>query len=133
MMSIAMYIPGEDIESRTLRKTLCQNCNLMIVLLFRTISDSVRSRLETLQQIVDAGNFYFILSPQYARLFKFTRESGLMTRQQKELYESAEVEHPGVNLYWLPGLWFCHDLREAQKNGQISFNDGARLITAVII
>jgi bestrophin-3 len=58
MMSVAMYIPGEDIESRTLRKTLCQNCNLMIVLLFRTISDSVRSRLKTLQQIVDAGNLY---------------------------------------------------------------------------
>ena len=61
MMSIAMYIPGEDIESRTLRKTLCQNCNLMIVLLFQTISDTVRARLKTLQNIVDAGTVHIFL------------------------------------------------------------------------
>jgi len=50
-----MYIPGEDIKSRLLRKTLCQNCNLMIVLLFQTISESVRTKLKTLQDVVDAG------------------------------------------------------------------------------
>lgn len=63
----------------------------------------------------------------------FVHLIGFMTRKEKELYESAEDDYPGVNLYWLPGVWFCHNLREAQKKGKISFNDGARLITAVII
>ena len=58
-------------------------------------------------------------------------KSGFMTRHQKEVYESAQVDYPGVNLYWLPGLWFCHELREAQKKGKISSHDGTRLITAV--
>ena len=55
MMAIVMYIPGDDNESRLLRKTLCQNCNLMIVLLLRSISDSVRSKWETLEDLVKAG------------------------------------------------------------------------------
>ena len=50
-----MYIPGVDEESRLLRKTLCQNCNLMAVLVFRSIADSVRNRLKTLQDVVNAG------------------------------------------------------------------------------
>jgi len=56
-----------------------------------------------------------------------------MTRKEKELYESAESEYPGVNLYWLPGVWFSHNMREAQKHGKIAFNDGARLIMSVSI
>ncbi len=55
MLAIAMYIPGSDTESRLLRKTLCQNCNLMAVLVFRSISDSVRSRLKSLEDVVNAG------------------------------------------------------------------------------
>ena len=55
MMAIVMYIPGDDNESRLLRKTLCQNCNMMIVLLLRSISDSVRSKWETLEDLVKAG------------------------------------------------------------------------------
>lgn len=55
MLAIAMYIPGSDAESRLLRKTLLQNCNLMAVLVFRTISESVRRRLKTLEDVVTAG------------------------------------------------------------------------------
>ncbi len=57
MFAIAMYIPGSDKESRLLRKTLCKNCNLMAVLVFRSIADSVRSRLKTLDDVVKAGTF----------------------------------------------------------------------------
>ena len=32
-----------------------------------------------------------------------------MTKKEKELYESAENEYPGVNLYWLPSVWFAHN------------------------
>lgn len=55
MLTIAMYIPGSDAESRLLRKTLMQNCNLMAVLVFRSISESVRYRLKTLEDVVTAG------------------------------------------------------------------------------
>lgn len=55
MLAIAMYIPGSDPESRLLRKTLMQNCNLMAVLVFRSISESVRYRLKTLEDVVTAG------------------------------------------------------------------------------
>ena len=50
-----MYIPGCDKESKILRKTLVQNCNLMAVLVFRSISESVERRLKTLDDVVSAG------------------------------------------------------------------------------
>lgn len=50
-----MYIPGYDAESRLLRKTLVRQCNLMAVLVLRTLSDSVRDRLKTTDDIVKAG------------------------------------------------------------------------------
>jgi hypothetical protein len=50
-----MYIPGDDKESKILRKTLVQNCNLMAVLVFRSISESVNRRLKTLEDVVSAG------------------------------------------------------------------------------
>ena len=50
-----MYIPGCDRESKILRKTLVQNCNLMAVLVFRSISESVERRLKTLDDVVSAG------------------------------------------------------------------------------
>lgn len=52
-----MYIPGHDAESRLLRKTLVRQCNLMAVLVLRTLSDSVRDRLKTTDDIVSAGMF----------------------------------------------------------------------------
>lgn len=55
LLTIAMYIPGCDNESKLLRKTLMQNCNLMAVLVFRSISESVRSRLKSLEDVVNAG------------------------------------------------------------------------------
>ena len=54
-----------------------------------------------------------------------------MTMTEKDLYESAQAEYPGMDLHWLPGIWFAHNMRDAQKQGKISFNDGARLIMAV--
>ena len=56
-----MYVLGDDDESRLLRKTLCQNCNLMIALYFRSVSESVRSNWKTLEDFVRAGNAHFIL------------------------------------------------------------------------
>ena len=37
-----------------------------------------------------------------------------MTKREKELYEIAETEFPGVALYWLPGNWLISVI-EAMK------------------
>lgn len=107
MLTIAMYIPGSDVESRLLRKALMQNCNLMAVLVFRSISESVRSHLTTLEDVVSAG---------------------FMTKAEMETFKGVDSD---VNLYWLPGLWFCHRLRDAQFRGKIIDPHGAQLIMKV--
>lgn len=57
LLPVVMYIPGTDSESRLLRRSLLRQCNLMAVLLLRSLSDSVRNRLKTLEDIVDAGKW----------------------------------------------------------------------------
>lgn len=52
-----------------------------------------------------------------------------MTEKEKEMFESVKAD---VNLYWLPGLWFAHHLRNAQKHGRITDSHGAKLIMSVI-
>ena len=51
-----------------------------------------------------------------------------MTRAEMESYQSIEAD---INLYWLPGLWFAHHLREAQLQGRITDAHGAKLIMEV--
>ncbi len=51
-----------------------------------------------------------------------------MTKEEKEIFESVKAD---IAIWWLPALWFSHYLREAQKQGKIAYNDGARLIMAV--
>ncbi len=47
-----------------------------------------------------------------------------------ESYQSIEAD---INLYWLPGLWFAHHLREAQLQGRITDAHGAKLIMEVFL
>ena len=54
-MSVCLYIPGADAESRLLRKTMLRYCHLMLVLILRSISDSVKSRFSTLEDLVVSG------------------------------------------------------------------------------
>ncbi|EFX64654.1 hypothetical protein DAPPUDRAFT_66073 [Daphnia pulex] len=104
MLAISMYIPGSDKESKMLRKTLVQNCELMAVLVFRSISESVEYRLRTLEDVVRAG---------------------FMTRAEMECFKAVKAD---VNLFWLPGLWFTQRLREAQLQGRILDSFGVQLI-----
>jgi len=55
-LAIATYIPGSDDQSRIFRETLVRQSNLIAVLMFRSISDSVRRRLPNIEDVVDAGN-----------------------------------------------------------------------------
>lgn len=51
-----------------------------------------------------------------------------MTQAELETFKAVESD---VNLYWLPGLWFSHRLREAQVQGRIIDPYGAQLIMKV--
>lgn len=51
-----------------------------------------------------------------------------MTQAEMESYKAVESD---INLYWLPGLWFSHRLREAQAKGRITDPYGAQLIMKV--
>ncbi len=128
MLTIAMYIPGCDKESKLLRKTLMQNCNLMAVLVFRSISESVRTRLKSLEDVVNAG-VHRIRSLLWIRIGNINScHAGFMTYAEMETFKAVEAD---VNLYWLPGLWFSHRLREAQARGRIIDSYGAQLIMKV--
>jgi hypothetical protein len=51
-----------------------------------------------------------------------------MTKEEKEIFESVKAD---IAIWWLPALWFSHYLSEAQRQGKIAYNDGARLIMSV--
>ena len=140
MLAITMYIPGNDKESKILRKTLVQNCNLMAVLVFRSISESVEHRLKTLEDVVSAGinqNFFvFVFNSSYHIDYcldishSLVHNEGFMTCSEMEYFKTVKAD---VNLFWLPGLWFTRRLREAQIHGRIIDPLGAQLIMKVFI
>lgn len=75
MMCIAMFIPGNDPHTCQLRKTLVRNVNLMAVLVLRNISDSVRNRLKTLEDIVQAGTHFLLAYLGNSELGDFLKDS----------------------------------------------------------
>ena len=46
-----------------------------------------------------------------------------------ECFQSTEAD---INLYWVPGLWFIHRLRESQQKGIIKDSQGMKLIMEVL-
>ena len=52
-----------------------------------------------------------------------------MTQTELEYFNAVEAD---INLYWLPGLWFAHHLREAKLQGKITDPHGAQTIMNVI-
>ena len=57
MLTIQMYIPGNDENTKKLRHLLMRRALLMLTLLLRSISNAVRKRYPTLQDLVKNGNF----------------------------------------------------------------------------
>jgi hypothetical protein len=55
MLTIQMYLPGSDERSRAIRRLLVRRALLMMTLLLRSISRSVRRRFPTLQDLVKNG------------------------------------------------------------------------------
>ncbi|XP_057381066.1 bestrophin-2-like [Daphnia carinata] len=104
ILTVAAYIGGTDSESRKLKKTLVRHCNLMAVLLIRSLSTSASNRKKTLEDAV---------------------KSGFMTKTEMRCYESIESD---VSLYWLPGLWFAQNLQEAFMKGHIKDTYAVNLI-----
>ena len=59
MLTVQMYIPGEDERSKLLRRVLVRRAMLMLTLLLRSISKNVRNRYPTLQDLVKNGIILF--------------------------------------------------------------------------
>ena len=133
MLTVQMYIPGNDERSRLLRRVLVRRVLLMLTLLLRSISRSVRRRFPTLQDLVKQG-FLKMLSGLFYRvnvvkfLFCYLLFLGVMTRTEKQCYESIS---PVVNLYWVPSTWFTSALNEAVKEGFLTDSSGNKLIMEV--
>ncbi len=60
--------------------------------------------------------------------YSFACNEGFMTRAEMECFKAVKAD---VNLFWLPGLWFTHRLREAQIQGRIIDPFGSQLIMKV--
>ncbi|EFX88204.1 hypothetical protein DAPPUDRAFT_41836 [Daphnia pulex] len=104
MLTIQSYIAGDGEEVRVLRQGLVRRALLMLILLLRSISLSVRRRYPTFQSLV---------------------KEGIMTRKEKQCYESII---PVGNLFWIPATWFVAALNEAVSTGILKNESGAKLI-----
>lgn len=83
MWCVVMFIPGDDPEVCLLRKTLLRNVNLMAVLVLRNISDSVRDRLKTLEDVVSAGKI--------TQISKLTKEFSITQSVRLRIHDSGRV------------------------------------------
>nr|CAH0103871.1 unnamed protein product [Daphnia galeata] len=104
MLTIQIYIPGDEEKVQELRNGLVRRALLMLILLLRSISSAVRRRFPTIQALV---------------------KEGIMTQKEKQCYESV---FPVVNLFWIPATWFTLALNEAVKDGILTNESGSKLI-----
>ena len=110
MNIIALYIPGNDVTSRVLRRTLMRYLNLTLVLVLRSISIPVKRRFPTKEHLVEAG---------------------FMSKPELEMYSSVPSHE--FNTFWIPCTWFVNLLREAKSECRITDSGGLKLIMEVCI
>lgn len=108
MNIIALYVPGNDVTSRVLRRTLMRYLNLTLVLVLRSISIPVKRRFPTKEHLVEAG---------------------FMSRPELEIYQSVPSHE--FNTFWIPCTWFVNLLREAKSECRITDSGGIKLIMEV--
>ncbi|KAI2810952.1 chloride channel forming protein [Blomia tropicalis] len=105
MNIIALYVPGNDVTSRVLRRTLMRYLNLTLVLVLRSISIPVKRRFPTKEHLVEAG---------------------FMSRPELDMYSSVPSHE--FNTFWIPCTWFVNLLREAKSECRITDSGGIKLI-----
>lgn len=114
-MALSLYCTGSDdsVESREnaklLRRVLMRRCLLMLVLLFRHISESVHNRFPELQDLVDFGIKLHIAFKRNEVIWKWIMCSGLMSPAEKQYFDNIVAD---INLYWVPSQWFVSGLRD---------------------
>lgn len=108
MNIIALYVPGNDVTSRVIRRTLMRYLNLTLVLVLRSISIPVKRRFPTKEHLVEAG---------------------FMSRPELEMYSSVPSHE--FNTFWIPCTWFVNLLREAKSECRITDSGGIKLIMEV--
>ena len=105
-----MYIPGNDEQSRILRRTLIRYLNLSLVLVLRSISIAVKRRFPTKEHLIEAG---------------------FMTKPELEMFSAVPANE--FNTFWIPCTWFVNLLREARQECRITDSSGLKLIMEVSI
>ena len=130
MLTVQMYIPGEDERSKLLRRVLVRRAMLMLTLLLRSISKNVRNRYPTLQDLVKNGILFSCLNTSFffKSMTNILNCLGIMTKTEKACYESIT---PVVNLFWVPANWFVAALNEAVEDGFLTNHSGNKLIMEV--
>ncbi|XP_054269502.1 bestrophin-2-like isoform X3 [Macrosteles quadrilineatus] len=105
MHSLALYIGGNDIQGRMIRRTLMRYLNLSLILVLRSISSAVKRRFPTMDHLVEAG---------------------FMTRQELEMFQA--VPNMEFNTYWIPCTWFIALLKDTKKSNRIVDSQGLKII-----
>ncbi|XP_076360844.1 bestrophin-3-like isoform X2 [Tachypleus tridentatus] len=105
MNTISLYMPGTDVNSRVLRRTLMRYLNLTLILVLRSISMAMKRRFPTKDHLVEAG---------------------FITKAELELFLS--VPSVEFNTFWIPCTWFINLLREAKQERRITDSNGLKLI-----
>ncbi|XP_054268664.1 bestrophin-3-like isoform X1 [Macrosteles quadrilineatus] len=105
MHSLALYIGGNDIQGRMIRRTLMRYLNLSLILVLRSISSAVKRRFPTMDHLVEAG---------------------FMTRLELEMFQA--VPNMEFNTYWIPCTWFIALLKDTKKSNRIVDSQGLKII-----
>lgn len=69
MNVLMMYVPGQDDDSRMLRRTLMRYLNLSLILVLRSISKAVKRRFPTKDHLIEAGKCTHCIRTQYNTAF----------------------------------------------------------------
>ena len=131
-----MYVGGaRDNRSRLLRRVLMRRCLLMLVLLFRHISEAVLERFPTIDHLVQFGEvFHKSCRQQQQQQERKTRANKLLSRMnwvKRErsmlsarwlsnicfvaifagVMSQSEKKHyesiqADISLFWVPGAWY---------------------------
>ncbi|XP_077863050.1 LOW QUALITY PROTEIN: bestrophin-3-like [Saccoglossus kowalevskii] len=94
--NVAAHVDGDDESGRIFRRTMVRYVNLSTLLLFRSVSQSVKKRFPTLDHVVNGG---------------------FMTEEERKSYEEIPSQHAK---YWVPCIWFINLVRLARVDGRIA-------------
>lgn len=99
-----------------LRRTLVRYVNLAAILCFRDICMPVKLRFPTMDHMIGAGSFKFVIKADFQSVFS----SGLMTEEEVDLY--TKCSNAKFSNWWIPFQWCYTLIYKMGKEGKITEN-----------